>query len=246
MARTSEITKEMIVDAGVDIIRKQGWTSLSARNLAKYLNCSTQPVYYYFKNIEMVDKEVTKKAYKMMMKKYQYKNTGEDKFLQMGLGYIEFAQKESNLFEYLYFSRRSAGISAEDYSDMLNTIKQGEQMDTVDDYTRARIFEKIDLFVHGLAVTLMRKPDLYTANEIRTLITEAANAIGKWEKGRRYESTDDYYSDHSGNNYDSYRLPNPRTDIPNTRAHIHTGAYQGDYTFGRSRSGSHRRNTFFV
>lgn len=246
MSRTSEITKEMIIDAGIDIVRKQGRASLSARNLAKHLGCSTQPVYYYFKNIEMVDKEITKKAYEMMIKKYRYKNTEDDKFLRMGLGYIEFAQKESNLFEYLYFSRCSDGIADEDYSSMRNNIMQDKQTDTADDYTRARTFEKLDLFIHGLAVTLMSKPDLYTAAEIRRLITDAASAIVKWETERSYEGADEYRSSSSGYNYYSYRLSNPRIDIPYARPHIQPGFCQGNYTFSGSRSGFLRQNTFFL
>jgi AcrR family transcriptional regulator len=43
------ITKEDIINAAIEIVRKDGAQAINARNLAAYLNCSTQPVFSNFK-----------------------------------------------------------------------------------------------------------------------------------------------------------------------------------------------------
>lgn len=185
MPRKIEVNKEMIIQGGIEVIKDKGYRQLSARNIAKHLGCSTQPIYYCFENIEMLGDAISRKVYEKMIKQYQQKDSGEDAFLQMGLGYIEFAMNESNLFEFLYFSRQNKGINSDEKNEMMGTIKQGEKMEDKDDETIRRIHEKISLFVHGLALTVMNRPEIYTQDEVRSLIVETAQDITKGEEGRK-------------------------------------------------------------
>ena len=52
MARTLKITKEMITDAAVEVIRTDGSEKLNARSVARVLGCSTQPVLYQFQTMD--------------------------------------------------------------------------------------------------------------------------------------------------------------------------------------------------
>ena len=49
MPPKTRITKEMIINAGFEIVRFDGVEALNARNIASKLSCSTQPVMYCFK-----------------------------------------------------------------------------------------------------------------------------------------------------------------------------------------------------
>ena len=46
------IKKEDLIKGTIKIIRSKGIEELSARNLAKVCNCSTQPIFRLFKNME--------------------------------------------------------------------------------------------------------------------------------------------------------------------------------------------------
>lgn len=46
MPPKAKITKEMIVDAGVELVRESGIEHVNARAVAERLGCSTQPVMY--------------------------------------------------------------------------------------------------------------------------------------------------------------------------------------------------------
>ena len=45
------ITKEMVVEAAVEIARQSGYENINARTVAGQLSCSTQPVMYHFATI---------------------------------------------------------------------------------------------------------------------------------------------------------------------------------------------------
>ena len=62
MPPKSKISKEDIVSAGVDLVRRSGEKGLNARNLAAALGCSTQPIFTNFPSMEELRKSVICKA----------------------------------------------------------------------------------------------------------------------------------------------------------------------------------------
>ena len=61
MSKIVSITKEMIIDAAFNITKEKGFSKLSNREIAKYLNCSIRPIYYQFKDVEDLNKHLFKK-----------------------------------------------------------------------------------------------------------------------------------------------------------------------------------------
>lgn len=52
MARKKTITKEQILAAAYEVAATEGFTRFTARNIANKMNCSTQPIYLEFKNMD--------------------------------------------------------------------------------------------------------------------------------------------------------------------------------------------------
>ena len=55
-------TKEQLIEASLNIIRRGGPQSLTARSLAGELGCSVKPIFGLFKNMEEVRLETIKAA----------------------------------------------------------------------------------------------------------------------------------------------------------------------------------------
>ncbi len=91
------IEKEKIIEKAFEILRKEGFRSITARNLAKELNTSTMPIYVHFKSINEVKFLLLKKAHQLLLE-YQKKNWTEYPFMNTGVGYIMFAKEEKILF----------------------------------------------------------------------------------------------------------------------------------------------------
>ena len=54
MPKKTTTTKEAIVEGAFQLVREKGHEFLTARNLAAFLGCSTQPVMYQFPNLELL------------------------------------------------------------------------------------------------------------------------------------------------------------------------------------------------
>lgn len=71
MPPKSDITKEQIIQAAFAIVQEQGLEMLSARNIAQKLNCSTQPIYSLYGNME----EIKSLAYQRVVDHVRYSMT---------------------------------------------------------------------------------------------------------------------------------------------------------------------------
>ena len=58
VARKKEIDKQRILDAAYKLAVRGGIESLTARNIAKAVNCSTQPIYLEFENMQDLRNQV--------------------------------------------------------------------------------------------------------------------------------------------------------------------------------------------
>lgn len=182
MGRKRIINKDDIILASINIIRESGFKELSARTIARELECSTQPIYNRFDNIEAIHNALVDKSYRIMIDKYLLEETGEDPFLNLGLGMIKFAKEDSRIFEYLYLSKYRNRIKEADQKNLIQQMKTGDRMNSLEDEIAIKIHEKISIFTFGLAVKVMQNPNLYTAKEIRKLLIETARGITNWER----------------------------------------------------------------
>lgn len=62
MSATKKITKDMIVDAALEIFRAEGFDAVTSRRVAFKLGCSTQPIYFEYKNMDELKNDIVKKV----------------------------------------------------------------------------------------------------------------------------------------------------------------------------------------
>ena len=169
------ISKDMILDAAFEIVRKDGMEKLSNRELANKLSCSIRPIYYQFENVEEMQKELYLK-----IEQYFYKfildNMVEEipKYKQVGINYIKFAKKEKKLFQILFMTdvglTPDAFVSkaGEDYKEIEKFIKISaniKEEDIKDFHT------KMWIFCHGIATLVANDTIKLTDNQIQDLLS---------------------------------------------------------------------------
>lgn len=109
MARKVTITKEMILDAALTMLIRDGYASVNIKTLAKEIGCSTQPIAWHFENMEGLRLALAQYAEEYAQRKTAAMVKGEDSasmFEQMGRSYVRMALKEPNLFRFLYLGER--------------------------------------------------------------------------------------------------------------------------------------------
>ena len=52
MARKGAYTKEMILEAAIKLFKKEGSDAITAKNIAKELNCSVAPIYSVYLSLD--------------------------------------------------------------------------------------------------------------------------------------------------------------------------------------------------
>ena len=82
-------TKEQLIEASLNIIRRGGPQSLTARSLAGELGCSVKPIFGLFKNMEEVRLETIKAADRIYRGYIGAASHAEEKpYKAMGMAYI--------------------------------------------------------------------------------------------------------------------------------------------------------------
>ena len=104
-----KVTKDDIINAAVEIVRRNGHQALNARTVAAALNCSTQPVFSHFTSMEQLRLTVVAKA-DQLCDEYIQREIASGQYLAYkasGMAYIRFAKEEPELFKLLYMRDRT-------------------------------------------------------------------------------------------------------------------------------------------
>lgn len=178
---TTKITKEMILNTAFEIAREKGFENISNRELAKKMNCSIRPIYYQFKNVEELNKELYKK-----IERYFYEflmdNMIKDVplYKQIGINYIKFAIAENNLFKFLFMTETkdepSAFITTDEkgFEEVVKAIKISTKLSDKD----IKSFHiKMWIFAHGIATLSATKSVKFTDEQIQDLLSQEFQAL---------------------------------------------------------------------
>ena len=148
-----KITKEEIISAAVDIVRKNGAQGVNARDVASALGCSTQPVFSNFAAMEELRLAVVEKA-DLLCQAYMQREVESGKYPAYkanGMAYIRFAKEEKELFKLLYMCDRS-GEPIPEGSELTDKMETIVQSNTGLDGEKAKLFHlEMWAYVHGIA-----------------------------------------------------------------------------------------------
>ncbi|MBO7700105.1 MAG: TetR/AcrR family transcriptional regulator [Eubacteriaceae bacterium] len=154
MPPKSRITREMIADAAVALIREEGYESVNARAVAKKLGCSTQPVMYQFATMEELKREAYSAADRLHTAYLMKTAEGTDPLTGMGLNYIRFAKEEPDLFRFLFqsgYARENSVMEMIGSADLDPVISAIEEESSLSAEKSREIFLTLAMFVHGYA-----------------------------------------------------------------------------------------------
>jgi AcrR family transcriptional regulator len=106
IARLKEDTRLNILDAALDIVRDEGWQSLSMRKIADKIEYTAPIIYEYFANKEGILLELTRRGYVILAGEIRAaRNKHEDPAEQleaMWIAYWDFAFKYRELYQLMY------------------------------------------------------------------------------------------------------------------------------------------------
>ena len=157
MPAKKQITKDMILQAALKLLKEQGFEAVNIKGLARELKCSTQPVYLSFTGMEELREELIPLAVKELEERLK-ENSQDGSVHLYDMEYIRFAQKEPKLFCFL-FMRENAFA---EIKRMLLPIIEDAITELMEQYLISheeadRLHDHLWMHTHGIASMIATK-----------------------------------------------------------------------------------------
>ena len=195
MPPKTRITKDMIINAAIEIAKQSGYESINARTVSEQLHCSTQPVMYHFSTIDALKRASYAQVDHLHSKYLMTMIPEQDPILGIGLNYIRFAVEEPQLFRFLFQSGYAAEhsllemIDSEELIPVLIAMQEGAGLSM--EKTK-QIFLTVALFAHGYASIIANNGLEYDEKLVAEHLERAWNGaflVAVQEEEKKHEKT---------------------------------------------------------
>ena len=151
MPAKKKVTRDMILQAALKLLKEQGYEAVNIKRLAQELRCSTQPVYLSFSGMEDLRKELIPLAVGEF-EGYMKNNSKGAVVNLFDMSYIRFAKEEPRLFCFLFM--RSNAFS--EIRQALFPIIEQSMKELMDQYSISQeeadlLHDRLWMQAHGIA-----------------------------------------------------------------------------------------------
>jgi AcrR family transcriptional regulator len=152
-----------IINSAFNVLRKNGWKSVSARTIAEELNASTTPIYTYLKSMKNLEDRLQQKTLDLIHSYYEIK-ISDNPLINMGTSFIKFARDEKELFRFFYTeknmsARFKSGIPVPE--SQLAELTSFPMFQNLSKDQMLKFLFAGWIFIHGLADLINKSIDVY-------------------------------------------------------------------------------------
>ena len=179
MPPTVRFTRDAVLHAACQLMRREGMEALNARAIAKELGGSTQTIFRLFTNMEDLHRELILYVARQFQAHAEADMAQSDSpYIQLCTTYLLYGRDEPELFKLLFMRDSEGQYSDQTNFDLVFNIIKKET--PLDDETALRFFERTWLFIHGLAVCIATKYiPCQDERYLISMVKEAYNAAVK-------------------------------------------------------------------
>lgn len=157
MPPSVRFSREAVLNAAYQLVRREGPNALNARAVARELGGSTQPIFRLFSGMEELKQAVTELALDSWKTSLRDRiQTSAFPYLSIGMGFLLFARDEPELFKLLFMRDRVSDGSCTDYNVNWG-VPLIEDTVKVDVETASKLYARNWLYCYGLAVSIATK-----------------------------------------------------------------------------------------
>ena len=153
MARKVTFEKDYIINKSVDFIKENGIDKLSARELTKYIGCSTQPIFRLYNNMDIYKKDLKKELNKEYNEFTEQFIDKDNYFLSINYAYAMYAKKENSLFKALFISDLY-DKKDKNKKELIEILKEEYN---ISDAKAESVYRDVSIYTKGLATNLCLK-----------------------------------------------------------------------------------------
>jgi len=152
--KKTTFTRDAQLRLALDVVRRNGWNSLTARGVAERLGASVAPIYSVFGSMDNLLRETLREIHRLI-EDFTSRSYSEFPFLNIGAGIIIFARDEPLLFQAFFQTRHDFQDVVEGVNmSILSWMKTDAQLGLLDDASRERLYDNIGYYTMGLAAAI--------------------------------------------------------------------------------------------
>lgn len=182
MVKIVKYSKKEILFKGVEFVRNNGIENLNARDLAKYIGCSTQPIFKNWKTLEEYKQDLKielKKDYHKFISKYVDES---DYLYTISYAYAMYAKKESNIFKALFITTLAGSRTPKEVvhsSWNIPTIQAMTKQYKLSKEQAEELYRDVRFYTHGIACQLSVQSIILTEYELSIYIHNVIEKLRK-------------------------------------------------------------------
>lgn len=186
MPSVVRIQKGDIINAAYEIVKEKGMEGINAREIAKKLKCSVQPIFYQFSNMEELKQAVFEKIYELYREYMLSGVNGNEAYKSMGNSYVKFARDYPEFFKLIFMQKSKMNSENFVTIDHLGNkiIETGQSFTGLTFEEQKEFHLKVWVFTHGIATLIVTKTIEFTDEEIDELL---ASTVRQMLKGYKME-----------------------------------------------------------
>ena len=178
MPRNVQITKEKILKAALDILIRDGYSTVNIKSIAKELKCSTQPIAWQFGNMDNMREALTQEAVAYANQKMMPTSTNcIEAFWQIGYAYINLAFDTPNLFRFVYMGE-SRDYCRGGFDSILTDRGNAVLIDKLYEYLNISreqadiLFQRMIVYTHGIVSLVVAGVLNCTREQVCSIVKE--------------------------------------------------------------------------
>ena len=183
MGRKTTITREIILEAALDLLIREGYGSLNVKSLAAEIGCSTQPIVWHFENMQKFRQEFFHYCVCRAKARFTVWNGSLDDLLaETALRYVTIARDTPHLFRFVFADNKEACKSSSVVKDL--------QLDNTEKIIRLLCEEKglteaqaaaflmdYEFYIHGIASYTASGFCHYAEEELLRMVSGTKDAL---------------------------------------------------------------------
>ena len=186
MPAKKQITRDMILDAALKLLKERGADAVNIKALAAELHCSTQPVYLSFTGMDELRAALVPLAMDEFTR-IMRSDSPDGAVCLYGMEYIHLAKEEPNLFRFLFMRsnafeeirRRLSPIIEQSISELMAAYHiSHEEADFLHDH--------LWMHTHGIAAMIATQFCDWNMDKVQTMLEQCRAAFtAKYEAAQR-------------------------------------------------------------
>ena len=183
MGRRTQITKQIILEAALRMLIRDGYSSINVKSLAGEIGCSTQPIVWHFENMQAFRREFFHYCVCYAKEQFTVWNGSLDEMLmETARGYITIACNMPNLFRFVFVDNKDECKNSDVVQDLQldNTKKIIAllcQEKGLSEQQAASFLMNYEFYIHGIASYTASGFVNYPEEEIIAVVSRARNAF---------------------------------------------------------------------